>query len=100
MARRTGFDIVDLHDGVPFTDLWSDYVKWRQTNDPKKDVLNYRALAKDIAPGKNPFRAVIGTEYTDTAWVGQRARYWLAELARADRPFFLNVSFWKPHSPY
>ncbi len=99
-ARRTGFDIVELHDGVPFTDLWSDYVKWRQTNDPKKDIKNYRALAKDIAPGKNPFRAAIDAEFTDTAWVGQRSRHWLTELAKEDKPFFLNVSFWKPHSPY
>ena len=99
-ARRTGFDIVELHDGVPFTDLWSDYVKWRQTNDPKKDIKNYRALAKDIAPGRNPFRAAIDAEFTDTAWVGQRSRHWLTELAKEDKPFFLNVSFWKPHSPY
>jgi arylsulfatase A-like enzyme len=99
-AERTGFDIVELHDGVPFTDLWSDYVKWRQMNDPQKDLTNYRALAKEIEPGKNPFRAAIGTEYTDTAWTGQRARHWLEELAKSGKPFFLNVSFWKPHSPY
>src|SRR4051812_857043 len=49
-AQRTGFDIVELHDGVPFTDRWSDYVKWRQANDPNKEIY-YRATAKDIAPG-------------------------------------------------
>ncbi len=59
-AQRTGFDIVELHDGASSTDLWSDYVKWRQTNDPKK-ALNYRAVAKNIEPGKNPFRAAIDT---------------------------------------
>ncbi len=98
-ARRTGFDFVELHDGVPFTDRWSDYVKWRQAHDPKKN-LNYRALAKDIAPGKNPFRAAIAAEFTDTAWTGERARHWLKEIARDEQPFFLHVSFWKPHSPY
>ncbi len=98
-AMRTGFDIVELHDGVPFTDRWSDYFKWRQANDPKKD-LYYRAVAKDIAPGKNPFRAVVAAEFTDTAWTGARARHWLKELAPGQQPFFLHVSFWKPHSPF
>ncbi len=99
-AQRTGFDIVELHDGVPVTDLWSDYVKWRMANDPKKNIINYRALAKDIEPGKNPFRAAIDTQYTDTAWVGLRARHWLTDLAKGSQPFFLYVSFFKPHSPY
>ena len=99
-AKRTGFDIVELHDGVPFTDLWSDYAKWRRDHDPQKDILNYRAVAKDIAPGKNPFRAAIAAEYTDTAWTGLRSRARLKELAGSKQPFFLNVSFWKPHSPF
>jgi arylsulfatase A-like enzyme len=98
-AKRTGFDIVELHDGVPLTDHWSDYVKWRMQNDPQKQIY-YRALAKDIAPGRNPFRAAIAAEYTDTAWVGQRSRHWLEELAHGEQPFFLYASFWKPHSPY
>jgi arylsulfatase len=99
VARHTGWDLVELHDSASFTDQWSDYVKWRQDNDPKKD-LNYRAIAKNIAPGKNPFRAALDAECTDTAWTGLRARHWLGELARGSDPFFLHVSFWKPHSPY
>ncbi len=98
-AQRTGFDIVELHDSAAFTDRWSDYVKWRQANDPKK-ALNYHAVAKDIAPGKNPFRAALDAEFTETGWAGQRARHWLKELARGPQPFFLHVSFWKPHSPF
>jgi arylsulfatase len=98
-ARRTGFDIVELHDGVAMTDRWSDYVEWRNENDPKKD-LYYRSVAKDIAPGKNPFRAAITKEFTDTAWTGARARHWLQELADGEQPFLLHVSFWKPHAPY
>jgi arylsulfatase len=99
-AQRTGFDIVELHDGVSFADRYSDYVKWREANDPKSNIANYHALAKDIAPGKNPFRAAIDAQYTDTAWTGERARHWLGELAKESQPFFLYVSFWKPHSPY
>ena len=98
-ARRTGFDIVELHDGGGLTDPWSDYVKWRRANDPQKDV-NYYAVARDIAPGKNPFRAAIAAEFTCTTWVGLRSRHWLAELAREEKPFFLYASFWKPHGPF
>ncbi|MSU25162.1 MAG: hypothetical protein EXS32_15250 [Opitutus sp.] len=98
-ARRTGFDVVELHDGVSATDRWSDYVKWRQLHDPKKGTY-YRALAKDIAPGKNPFRAAIAAEFSDTAWVGARTRHHLEELARTGQPFFLHASFWKPHAPF
>jgi arylsulfatase A-like enzyme len=74
-------------------------VKWRQENDPHKD-LKYRAVAKSIPPGKNPFRAALDAEFTDTAWAGLRARHWVTELAKSSQPFFLHVSFWKPHSPY
>ncbi|MDO8544104.1 MAG: sulfatase-like hydrolase/transferase [Opitutaceae bacterium] len=98
-ARRTGFDLVELHDSAAFTDRWSDYVKWRRENDPKKNV-GYHAVAKDIAPGKNPFRAALDAAFTETAWTGLRARHHLAALAREPQPFFLHVSFWKPHSPY
>jgi arylsulfatase A-like enzyme len=98
-AMRTGFDHVELHDAVQFTDRFSDYVKWRQANDPKKDIY-YRAVAKNIPAGQNPFRSAIDEAYTETAWTGQRGRYWLAELAKAPQPFFLHVSFWKPHSPF
>jgi arylsulfatase len=98
-ARRTGFDVVELHDGVVITDRWSDYVKWRLQHDPKKSTY-YRGLAKDIAPGKNPFRAAISAEFSDTAWVGARTRHHLEELARSGQPFFLHASFWKPHAPF
>jgi arylsulfatase A-like enzyme len=98
-AARTGFDHVELHDAASFLDLYSDYVRWRNANDPQKE-LNYRAMAKNIEPGRNPFRQAIDTKFTDTAWTGERARAQLQELARSEQPFFLHVSFWKPHSPY
>ena len=55
-ALRTGFDAVELHDGVPFTDAWSDYARWRNAHDPL-NYLPYRSVAKAIASGKNPFRS-------------------------------------------
>ncbi len=98
-AQRTGFDIVELHDGQPQLDRWSAYAKWRQTNDPLKQ-LNYRAIAKKIPAGRNPYRSALAAPYTETGWTGTLARHWLNELAHGDQPFFLHVSFWKPHSPF
>jgi choline-sulfatase len=105
-ARRTGYEFVDLHDGVPNTDPFSDYAKWRHENDPMKDV-HYRVLAKDIPALKaklsrddNPLRAAIDKEYTDTAWTGRRTRERIRQLVKSDQPFFIFSSFWKPHSPY
>ncbi len=98
-ARRVGFDYVQLHDAVPGRDEFSDYVKWRRANDPRSDT-HYRRVASDIEPGKNPFRAAIDKEYTESAWVGLKTREYIAELAGGDKPFFIYASFWKPHSPH
>jgi choline-sulfatase len=105
-ARRTGFDLVDLHDGVYFTDEWSAYAQWRNAHDPLHD-LPYRKLAIDVPQLRaglpadaNPDRAAIAQQYTDTSWTGMQARARLKELAAGDRPFFLFCSFWKPHGPY
>ncbi len=104
-AKRTGFDEVELHDGAGSTDEWSDYVKWRNENDPKKDEVYYRELARPEEEtgysGKdNPFLCAIDEEYTDTSWTGLRTREHLKRLADEDEPFFLFSSYWKPHSPF
>lgn len=105
-AKKTGFDIVELHDGSRSTDRWSDYASWRNEHDPLRRVY-YRSLAKDdpqlakgLKPGTNPFRCAIDEQYTDTSWTGLRTRAALKQLAQDDRPFFLYSSFWKPHSPF
>ncbi len=99
-ARRTGFDFVELHDGVSNLDRFSDYARWRKEHDPKADQFYYRALEKNVPAGENPFRARIAEEYSDTTWVGLRTRHYLKLLAKSDKPFFLYSSFWKPHSPF
>ena len=99
-ARRTGFDVVELHDAVANLDRHSDYARWRKENDPRAGEFPYRALAKDIRPGKNPFRAAIADKYSDTTWTGERTCHHLKELAKSGKPFFLFSSFWKPHSPF
>ena len=99
-AKRTGFDFVELHDGVSSLDRFSAYAQWRGQNDPQAGRFHYRALAKQIEPGQNPFRAAIADEFSDTTWVGARTRHALKRLAASDKPFFLFSSFWKPHSPH
>lgn len=99
-AERTGFDLVELHDGVRSLDRFSAYARWRDANDPQADQFYYRAVARDIEPGRNPFRAAIADEYSDTTWVGERTRQHLRRLAASGEPFFLFSSFWKPHSPH
>ncbi|HEX4130611.1 MAG TPA: sulfatase-like hydrolase/transferase [Pirellulales bacterium] len=100
-ARDTGFEIVELHDGIPATDKFSAYVAWRDQHDPQAAaVKNYRMYAKNVEPGRNPFRAVIDDAYTDTTWTGQTTRRHLQAMSAGERPFFIFCSFWKPHSPY
>jgi arylsulfatase len=98
-ARSTGFDRVLIHDGVGSTDPYSDYVKWRRAHDPQAAVP-YSAVAKKVAPGKNPFRAIIDYEYSPTHWTGEESCRMLRELAQSSQPFFLFASFFKPHSPF
>ena len=99
-ALRTGFDEVELHDGVPSLNRYSDYAKWRQANDPQASQTSYRAVATEIPDGENPYRQAIDERYTDTTWVGERTRHHIRQLANSDSPFFLFCSFWKPHSPF
>ena len=96
-ARSTGFDAVQLDDGIARTDEFSDYVRWRNAHDPRAK-LHYHAT--EPRPGRNPFRAAIEYQYTPTAWTGRETRAMLADFARAPQPFFLFSSFFKPHASY
>jgi len=95
-ARTTGYDRALLDDGVRFTDQYSDYVRWRNANDPQAKAFHYN----DTAPAKNPFRAAIDYQFTPTAWTGAKTRETLRQFASSNRPFFLYSSFFKPHAPY
>ena len=52
-ARSTGFDRVQLDDGVASTDPYSDYVKWRGAHDPNA-ATPYHATVRGAA---NPLRS-------------------------------------------
>lgn len=98
-ARDTGWDRVQLDDGVGTTDPYSDFVKWRQQNDSHA-TTPYTALEKNVPAGKNPFRGVVNYEYCPTHWTGEQTCKMLREVAGGSKPFFLYSSFFKPHSPF
>lgn len=54
-AKRTGFDSVEIHDATPALDRFSDYIAWREKNDPQAS-RPHRTLAKNIPEEKNHFR--------------------------------------------
>jgi len=99
-ARTTGFDMVQLDDGIPRTDGDSDYVKWRAGADPLAKECHYNDTVKGRASDKNPFLARVEGQYTPTAWTGMETRRMLRELASGSAPFYLFSSFFKPHAPY
>jgi len=76
-------------------DFVSDYRQW------------FRRVAPDLDPdatgiGWNDHRAkayVLPEELHPTRWTGDTAVEWLAGYRR-EEPFFLKVSFARPHSPY
>ena len=98
-ARASGFDTVFLDDGVSSTDAHSDYIRWRKAQDPTLKV-GRDAVARDIAPGKNPNLAALPYELTPTYWTGMQTLKVLREFSMASQPVFLYSSFFKPHSPY
>ncbi|MBI2687041.1 MAG: sulfatase-like hydrolase/transferase [Acidobacteria bacterium] len=99
-AKTTGFDLVQLDDGIPRTDRYSDYAAWRRRADPDAQLFHYNETVKGRPKDKNPFLARCGREYTPTAWTGLETRAMLRELAGGSQPFFLFSSFFKPHAPY
>lgn len=98
-ARSTGFDEVFLDDGVVNTDPYSDYIRWRRAHNAAPNISR-DAAAKDIPPGKNPYRAALPYEFTPTFWTGMQTVNLLREFCASSQPFFLYSSFFKPHSPY
>ncbi|HUQ95801.1 MAG TPA: sulfatase-like hydrolase/transferase [Bryobacteraceae bacterium] len=96
-ARSLGWDRIQLDDGVPATDRYSDFITWRSLLDPDAPIP-HNATAP--LPGKNPFRSPINYGYTPTAWTGNETRRMLHEFAVSPKPFFLFSSFFKPHAPY
>ncbi len=87
--------ILDESGRAETTEFRSDYLSWFMSEAP---TLNYRATGI----GWNDHTAkpyALPERLHPTAWMGDTAVRFLQEYDKAD-PFFLKVSFARPHSPY
>ena len=96
-----GFDDLQIYDGLgngfKNGSEFDDYDRWFQQQMPGQDPLSsggldwnsWRGAAYEYAERLHP-----------TAWTGWLARRTLLSLQQASKPFFLKVSFHRPHSPY
>lgn len=88
-----GYDRTDLYDGLP--QEIDDYDQWFANAEPD---VNPMATGLEY----NDYRGrpyVLEEYYHPTAYVGRAAVNFL-ETYNDSRPFFLKVSFHRPHSPY
>ena len=88
-----GYDKTDLYDGLP--QEVDDYDQWFTKTDPGVDPM-----ATGLEYNDYRGRAYVLQEYYHpTAYVGRAAVNFL-ESYNSSKPFFLKVSFHRPHSPY
>jgi len=108
-----GFHTTSLYDGLGAWDAasphswkgeWDDYDRWFARQKPGSDP---QATLDDVdGDGWNTWQArryIYDEALHPTAWVGQQAVRFIQEQPvspSAGRPFFLKVSFHRPHSPY
>jgi len=96
-----GFESLTIYDGtgsgMPGSMEYDDYDRWFQQKMPGEHPLKSGGLQWNSwrgAPYEYP------EEMHPTAWTGNQTITMLEQLARAQDPFFLKVSFHRPHSPY
>mmetsp|Transcript_79283 Transcript_79283/g.232887 ORF Transcript_79283/g.232887 Transcript_79283/m.232887 type:complete len:595 (+) Transcript_79283:23-1807(+) len=96
-----GFEILKIYDGLGsgFDDgsEYDDYARWFQQQRPGKNPLKTGGLGWNTW-GAAPY--AFEEWLHPTAWTGRVAVEQVRELAAGPRPFFLKVSFHRPHSPY
>jgi arylsulfatase A-like enzyme len=87
--------ILDESGRVESPDFLSDYRRWFQAQlpgaNPEPTGIDWNGYAAKPFPLPDRFHP--------TAWVADTAARWLNEYQRP-QPFFLKVSFERPHSPY
>ena len=89
-----GFNGTNLYDGL--SEEMDDYDQWFAENFPGVDPLQATGLGWNDYPGRT---YALPEFYHPTAWVGRQAVNFL-ETYNQEEPFFLKVSFHRPHSPY
>ena len=89
-----GFNGTDLYDGL--SGEMDDYDQWFAQYFPGVDPLEATGLGWNDYPGRT---YALPELYHPTAYVGRKAVEFLESYNR-EEPFFLKVSFHRPHSPY
>lgn len=79
-----------------------DYLLWARTQRPDFDDLvgPANALPDNRIDAPQAWRTAVPEELYSTSWIADRSRAWLAERAKEDAPFFLQMSFPDPHHPF
>ena len=94
-GKAHGYDKTDLYDGLPESEEVDDYDQWFMKVDPGVDPMATGLEFNDYRG--RPY--VLQEYYHPTAYVGRAAVKFL-ETYNDTKPFFLKVSFHRPHSPY
>lgn len=87
--------ILDESSRAETVDFRSDYRSWLFSIDPSVDPDVTGLTFNDYR--SRPY--ALPEEYHPTHWTGDTARHFI-ETYRRPEPFFLKVSFARPHSPY
>ncbi|CAJ1399204.1 unnamed protein product [Effrenium voratum] len=99
--KAHGYQHLQIYDGLGNGFVngseFDDYDQWFQQQLPGQDPLRSGGLDWNSWRGA-PYD--FEEKFHPTAWTGRRAREALQHFAAAGDPFFLKVSFHRPHSPY
>lgn len=99
---QEGFEHVrfsDLCDAAPHDPETCHYFKDLIQAGCADDYDHGKLLPGHPGHGNRAFVSKLPAEYSLEAWTGRKAREFLAARDRT-RPFFLKVSFQRPHNPY
>ena len=79
-----------------------DYLLWArgQTEGFDNLVGPENALPDNRIDAPQAWRTAVPEELYSTTWVADRSEAWLADQAKDDAPFFLQMSFPDPHHPF
>ncbi len=94
-TNKHGYDRTLLYDGLPETDKIDDYGQWLAKTAPGVDEHS-TGLGWNDRGGKPWPHA---DELHPTNWTGQQAVDFLSGY-KHEKPFFLKVSFHRPHTPF
>ncbi len=79
-----------------------DYHLWARSQRSDFDSLvgPDNALPDNRIKAPQAWRTAVPEELYSTSWIADRSQAWLAQCARSDEPFFLQMSFPDPHHPF